>query len=147
VLWARRPAAHRTRVAGQISRLADSAIAARLRIPEGAQVVTRHVEMYIDRVPWSLQITAYPMDLVSPDALDLLTAQEIPGGVAAYLKLKLGIEDVGHRDRILVRLPNESEIRFFRLPDDGRVSVATVIRRILPPRPADDGARLRLRAS
>jgi GntR family transcriptional regulator len=121
----RTPSASGPRVEVQ---LADGAIAARLRIPEGAQVVTRHVEMYIDRVPWSLQITAYPMTLVSPDALDLLTAQEIPGGVAAYLKLRLGIEEIGHRDRILVRLPNESEIRFFRLPDDGRVSVATVIR-------------------
>jgi GntR family transcriptional regulator len=108
--------------------LASSAIAARLRIPEGTQVVTRRLEMSIDRLPWSLRATAYPMDLLSPGALDLLKAEEPPGGAAAYLKRTLGIEEVGHRDRILVRQPNEGEARFFRLPDDGRVSMVAVIR-------------------
>jgi len=103
-------------------------IAARLRLPEGTQVLTRRQERYIDRLPWSLQTTAYPMDLVLQGAVDLLKAQDIPGGAVAYLSRTLNVAPVGHRDRILVRPPNEDEARFFKLPDDGRVSVVSVVR-------------------
>lgn len=108
--------------------VAPSYIATRLRIPEGTQVITRRQERYINRMPWSLQITAYPMELVRKGAVDLLMAQDIPGGAVAYLKRTLGIDEIGHRDRILVRAPGEDEARFFKLPDDGRVSVVSVIR-------------------
>jgi GntR family transcriptional regulator len=103
-------------------------IAARLRLPEGTQVLTRRQERYIDRMPWSLQVTAYPMELVTQGAVELLMAQDIPGGAVSYLKRTLGLAQVGHRDRILVRPPNEEEARFFKLPDDGRVSVVSVVR-------------------
>lgn len=103
-------------------------IAARLRLPEGTHVLTRRQERYIDRMPWSLQVTAYPMELVTQGAVDLLMAQDIPGGAVSYLKRTLGLAQVGHRDRILVRPPNEEEARFFKLPDDGRVSVVSVVR-------------------
>jgi GntR family transcriptional regulator len=103
-------------------------IAARLRLPEGTQVLTRRQERYIDRMPWSLQVTAYPMELVTQGAVDLLMAQDIPGGAVSYLLRTLGLAQVGHRDRILVRPPNEEEARFFKLPDDGRVSVVSVVR-------------------
>jgi GntR family transcriptional regulator len=103
-------------------------IAARLRLPEGTQVLTRRQERYIDRMPWSLQVTAYPMELVTRGAVDLLMAADIAGGAVSYLKRTLGLVQVGHRDRILVRPPNEEEARFFKLPDDGRVSVVSVVR-------------------
>lgn len=103
-------------------------IAARLRLPDGTQVLTRRQERFIDRMPWSLQVTAYPMELVTQGAVDLLMAQDIPGGAIAYLKRTLGLTQVGHRDRVLVRPPNEEEARFFKLPDDGRVSVVSVVR-------------------
>ena len=112
-------------------------IAARLRLPEGTQVLTRRQERYIDRMPWSLQVTAYPMELVTQGAVDLLMAQDIPGGAVSYLKRTLGLAQVGHRDRILVRPPNEEESRFFKLPDDGRVSVVSVVR--TGYRDSDDG--------
>lgn len=35
---------------------------------------------------------------------------------------------VGYRDRIVVRAPEEEESRFFGLPDDGRVPVVSVVR-------------------
>jgi len=35
---------------------------------------------------------------------------------------------VGYRDRILVRAPDDSESRFFDLPDDGRIPVVTIMR-------------------
>jgi GntR family transcriptional regulator len=118
--------------------VAPAYIADRLRVPEGTQVIVRRLERFIDRVPWSLQTTAYPMELVSRGAVDLLMAQDIPGGAVAYLKKTLGLEQIGHRDRILVRPPNAEEARFFRLPDDGRVSVVSVVRTAY--RAGDDGA-------
>lgn len=102
-------------------------ISARLRIPDGSQVVTRRQDRFIDKQPWSQQFTAYPMELVQEGATSLLMAQDIPGGAVDYLKT-VGIEEVGHRDRIMVRPPTEDEARFFRLADDGRVSVVSLVR-------------------
>jgi GntR family transcriptional regulator len=48
---------------------ADEALARNLRIPEGAQVVSRHQRRYIDGTPWSLQTTFYPMTLVQRGAM------------------------------------------------------------------------------
>jgi GntR family transcriptional regulator len=103
-------------------------IAERLRITEGTQVITRRQQRYIDMMPWSRQITAYPMELVQQGALELLVAQDIPGGTIAYLRRTLGLAEIGHRDNILVRGPDDNEARFFELPDDGRVPVVCVIR-------------------
>lgn len=103
-------------------------IAARLRVPEGTTIITRQHERYIDGMAWSLQTTAYPMDLVTLGAADLLKAQDIPGGAVRYLRRTVGLEEIGHRDRILVRPPGPDEARFFGLPDDGRVSVLSLIR-------------------
>ena len=103
-------------------------VQARLRIPDGTRVVSRHQERYIDETPWSLQTTFYPMELVIRGAVDLLKDEDIPGGAVAYLNESLGLVQVGYRDRILVRPPHESESRFFGLPDDGRISVMSLMR-------------------
>jgi GntR family transcriptional regulator len=103
-------------------------VAARLRISEGTEVVSRHQERFIDKTPWSLQTTYYPMELITQGAEALRSAGDVPGGTVAYLKEKLGIVQIGYRDRILVRAPNENESRFFRLPDDGRISVLSISR-------------------
>jgi GntR family transcriptional regulator len=103
-------------------------IAARLRLPEGTQILVRREERYIDWMPWSLQTTAYPMELVHRGAVELLMAADIAGGAIAYLERTLGLVQIGHRDRILVHPPNEDEVRFFRLPDDGRIPVVSLIR-------------------
>ena len=107
---------------------APAYIADRLRIPAGTTIITRRQERYIDRTAWSVQTTAYPMELVTLGAADLLKAQDIPGGAIRYLNARLGLRETGHRDRILVRPPMEDEARFFSLPDDGRVSVVSLIR-------------------
>jgi GntR family transcriptional regulator len=109
-------------------RAAVGNVAARLNIPEGTQVVGRHWERFIDGTPWSRHTTFYPMELVTSGAHRLLMAEEITEGAVAYLKVSLGLNQVGYRDRILVRAPTEAEIRFFRLPDDGRVSVISLMR-------------------
>ena len=119
------PAVSAPRVEVQI---AAGNVAARLRIPEGTQVVSRYQERFIDDTPWALQTTFYPLELVLRGAQELLTAKDIPGGTVAYLKETLGLVSVGFRDRILVRPPDENEARFFRLPDDGRISVIYIMR-------------------
>jgi GntR family transcriptional regulator len=121
----KKPRASKPRVEVQS---AAAYIATRLRIAEGTDVVTRRQERYIDGTPWSLQLTAYPMELVERGASDLLKAQDIPGGAVAYLNRTLGLAQIGHRDRILVRSPSQDEALYFKLPDDGRVSVLSLVR-------------------
>jgi GntR family transcriptional regulator len=99
-----------------------------LRVPKGTPVISRRQERYIDDAPWSLQTTLYPMELVTRGAVALLAAEDIPGGAVAYLEETLGLVHVGYRDRILVRAPREEESKFFDLPDDGLVSVVSLIR-------------------
>jgi GntR family transcriptional regulator len=107
---------------------ASGNVRARLRVPEGTQVVSRRQERLIDDTPWSLQTTYYPLELVTRGALALLTPKDIPGGAIAYLQETLGLVQVGYRDRILVRPPHEDESRYFGLPDDGRISVVSLMR-------------------
>jgi GntR family transcriptional regulator len=107
---------------------ASGNVRARLRVPEGTQVVSRRQERFIDDTPWSLQTTYYPLELVTKGAVALLMPEDIRGGTVTYLKETLGLVQVGYRDRILVRPPHEDESRFFGLPDDGRISVVSLMR-------------------
>jgi len=102
---------------------ADSMVAADLRLPEGETVISRHQQRFIDGTPWCLQTSFYPMRLVEQGAVRLLQAPDIWEGTVAYLREALEIEQAGYRDILIVRAPDETETRFFRLPDDGRVSV------------------------
>jgi GntR family transcriptional regulator len=63
------------------------------------------------------------MALVRAGALKLITAANIDEGAVEYIKNQLGKEQVGWRDTVTVRVPDTNETSFFRLPDDGRVSV------------------------
>jgi GntR family transcriptional regulator len=109
-------------------RRAPRFLADRLRVPEGTPILTRQQERYIDRTPWSLQTTAYPMEFVERGATRLLMAEDIAEGTVAYISHTLGLRPAGHRDTLLVRPPREDETRFFKLPDDGRVSVVAIVR-------------------
>lgn len=108
--------------------MADRAIARSLRIEEGAQVVARYQQRFIDGTPWSLQTSFYPMTLVEQGADELIQATDISGGAVAYLSEKCGLEEVGYRDTIVARAPDDNEARFFKLPADGRVPVFEVWR-------------------
>jgi GntR family transcriptional regulator len=121
----REPSASPPRVTVQ---LAAGNIAARLRVPDETQVICRCQERFIDKTPWSLQTTYYPMDLVAAGAIRLISAEPIPEGAVTYLHRTIGLTQVGYRDRILVRRPDEAESRFFDLPDDGRIPVVTIMR-------------------
>lgn len=99
-----------------------------LQLEDGAQVVSRHQQRFIDGIPWSLQTTFYPMQFVQRGATDLIVAKNMPDGVVRYLEDALGLRQAGWRDNITVRAPDPVETTFFRLPDDGRVSVFEIRR-------------------
>jgi GntR family transcriptional regulator len=107
---------------------ADAVVARSLRIEDGAQVVSRHQLRSIDGTPWSLQTSFYPMSFVLNGATRLIEATDIPQGTVAYLAEACDIKQVGYRDTIAVRPPDENEARFFKLPADGRVSVFEIYR-------------------
>jgi GntR family transcriptional regulator len=103
-------------------------VAARLRVPEGTSLVSRHQRRYIDGTPWSLQTSFYPMAFVTQGARRLIEADDIAEGAVGYLTATLSIKQIGYRDRIVVRAPDGNEARFFKLPDDGRVHVFEIFR-------------------
>ena len=107
---------------------ATRVVARALRLDKGAQVVSRHQERLIDDTPWSLQTTFYPMSLVERGATRLILPTDIDEGAVAYLARECDIKQVGYRDTIAVRPPEESEAWFFKLPADGSISVFEVHR-------------------
>lgn len=108
---------------------AQAWVAERLRIDAGARVIVRHQEFYVGTTPWSLQTTFYPMQLATQrGATALLEPDDIKEGTVKYLREQAGLVQCGSRLRILVRSPNDHEARFFRMPDDGRISVTSLIR-------------------
>lgn len=109
-------------------RLAETAVARRLAIDEGATVVSRRQQRYIDRQPWTVQTSYYPMTLVERGARRLLDVASIGEGTVRYLEEVLHMKQVGYRDEIVWRRPDEEEARLFRLPEDGRTPVAVLLR-------------------
>jgi GntR family transcriptional regulator len=100
---------------------AREAVARRLRVAAGTQVVSRHEERYIDDLPWSLQTSFYPMDFATQGATRLLMAENILPGVVVYLGETLGLTQAGYRDWITARRPDENEQEFFSLAHDTTV--------------------------
>lgn len=96
-------------------------VLARLRLPPGTQTVLRRQQQYIDEIPWSLQTSYYPMDLVTRGATKLLIAENIEKGTVRYLQEALGLRQVGYRDWITARQPDEEEQTFFGIPHDAAV--------------------------
>jgi GntR family transcriptional regulator len=121
----RSPSASVSRVEIQAAR---GNVALRLGVPEGTQVISRQQERFIDGTPWSLQTSFYPMALVTSGAGRLIEAANIPGGSVAYLRDALDIVQVGYRDSVVVRTPDQGESTFFKLPDDGRIPVICLVR-------------------
>ena len=74
---------------------AEGIAADALRVRRGTQVVGRHQERSIDGIPWSLQTSFYPMDLVRQGAIRLAEATE---GTFHYLANVIGVPQ-GRRQR------------------------------------------------
>jgi GntR family transcriptional regulator len=96
-------------------------IAGRLRVSPGTQVVSRHQERYIDDVPWSLQTSFYPMEFITRGAPRLLMAEDIPEGTVRYLTETIGLRQIGYRDWITARGPDDNEQKFFGISHDSAV--------------------------
>jgi GntR family transcriptional regulator len=108
--------------------LAKKNVAERLRIPLGTDVISRHQQRFIDDQPWSLQTSYYPMSLYERGAKKLLQADDIPEGAVKHIGEVLKLKQVGYRDRIAVRRPNDTELRFFGLREDAGISVVILLR-------------------
>jgi len=107
---------------------ATGVVARALHVGEGAFVVTRHQECFIDDTPWSLQTSFYPMRLVEAGAVRLAQPADITEGAVKYIARECGIKQAGYRDSIAVRPLNEREAAFFKLPDDGPIPVFEIFR-------------------
>ncbi len=107
---------------------ATALVAAELRLEQGATVVSRHQQRFIDGTPWSLQTSFYEYRLVDQGAVALVRAEDIPKGAVSYIQDHFGVKQVGWRDRFVVRAPDREEAAFFRLPDDGSTAVVELIR-------------------
>jgi DNA-binding GntR family transcriptional regulator len=107
---------------------ASARLASQLHIDEGAQVVSRHQQRWIDETPWSLQTSFYPMAVVRAGATRLLQAEDISEGTSSYLDEVLAIRQVSLRDEIEVRMPDMDESVFFGLRGGGTVPVLEVSR-------------------
>jgi GntR family transcriptional regulator len=96
-------------------------IALRLRVRPGEQVVSRHQVRYIDEIPWLLQTSYYPFGFITAGATRLLMAEDISEGTVKYLAKTLGLEQVGYRDWVTARGPDNTEQAFFELAHDATV--------------------------
>lgn len=98
-------------------------VALRLRLKSGAQALSRHQERFIDDTPWSLQTSFYPMEFITRGATQLLMAANMEDGVVRYLLESMGLRQIGYRDWITARGPDENEQKFFGLAHDATVFV------------------------
>jgi GntR family transcriptional regulator len=110
-------------------------VADRLLVTPGEHVVRRYQEFWVDLMPWAMQSTFYPMDLVERGAKDLLRAADLPDGELAYIADSTGLQRCGYRVRILFRKPSQGEAKFFQLPQDDSVHVVSLIRTAYEDRP------------
>jgi GntR family transcriptional regulator len=99
---------------------APEAVALRLRISPGDQVVLRHQERYIDETAYSLQTSFFPFEFATK-APRLLMAEDIKEGAVRYLESVMEIRQSSYRDWITARAPDEQEQRFFDIPHDSLV--------------------------
>jgi GntR family transcriptional regulator len=102
-------------------RVPTAEVGRRLRVASNSQVVSRHQMRYIDRIPWSLQTSFYPMDFITKGAPRLLMAEDIEQGTVRYLAEAIGVKQVGYRDWITARNPDSNEQAFFNLAHDASV--------------------------
>ncbi len=96
-------------------------VALRLRIRPGEQVISRHQVRYIDDIPWLLQTSFYPWALFTAGADRLLIAEDIAEGTVKYLAETLRLKQVGYRDWVTARGPDNNEQAFFGLAHDAAV--------------------------
>jgi GntR family transcriptional regulator len=103
-------------------------IAQLLAQPAGTVVISRHEKRLIDGKVWSMQTSFYPMEFLHRGADRLTQPFDIEEGTVQYLANTLHIHQVGYRDLLVVRAPDNNEADFFKLPADGRTSIIQISR-------------------
>jgi GntR family transcriptional regulator len=108
-------------------------VATQLRLAPGDEVISRHEQRHVvpetgPRRPYSLQTSFYPVKFADDGADRLRSSKNIEEGAVQYLRETLGIKQVGYRDWITVRAPNEVEAGFFKVPTDGRIAMFEISR-------------------
>lgn len=102
---------------------AKSAVARRLRIPEGSIVVFRQMWRLIDGEHWSIETSYYPLELVRDT--DLMKPEDIKRGAIEVLAEK-GHRQVGYIDRITAREPTPAEAEYFELDLYSRPAIPVI---------------------
>jgi GntR family transcriptional regulator len=108
--------------------VAVDAVADRLGLPRGSDVIRRRDIRTIDDVTWSLEASYYPSSFVEAGASLLISPRDIGEGTVTYLAEKLGLREVRYRCVLRVRAPDADEARRFSLPEDGRIPVFEIFR-------------------
>jgi GntR family transcriptional regulator len=103
-------------------------VATRLEIALGTEVISRHEQRHLERTPYSLQTSFYPVKFADDGADRLRSPRNIEEGAVQYLRETLGIKQVGYRDWVTVRAPNLIEADFFKVPTDGRIAMFEIFR-------------------
>ncbi|BCY13585.1 GntR family transcriptional regulator [Actinoplanes sp. L3-i22] len=104
---------------------ADEVPARELRVPAGTSLICRHQVLRIDKKPWSMQTSFYPIEFAAKAPL-LIQAVDIEQGTVRYVAETLGFEQVGYQDQVSARPPNSGEVSFFKLPEAGVVVIETI---------------------
>lgn len=102
-------------------RKASPGIAMPLRIAVGTEVICRKEKLFVNNQPWSIQTSYYPR-ILAERAPRLMDGGTLPAGTVDYMST-CGIQQVGFRDAIEVRVPSEEETVYFGLPVDGHILV------------------------
>jgi GntR family transcriptional regulator len=110
-------------------------VAGQLNVPPGTKVISRRYEYFVDGAPRALLTAYYPPGLVTPSTIELVRAEGIPGGAASDLEQRLGLVQVGYRERIVARRAAPDEAKFLELPGNGSATVLTVTHTRFGPRP------------
>jgi GntR family transcriptional regulator len=95
---------------------ASAYISEMLQLELGEEVIIRKQQRYIDGLPWSLQMSYYPLSLADAAPL-LIRPKDITIGTVEYLRESSGLNQFGYEDLILARPANSEEARFFRIQE------------------------------
>jgi GntR family transcriptional regulator len=108
--------------------VATDAVAAKLGLPAGSDVIRRREMRKIGETTWALVLSYYPSTFAEKGASLLIRPRDIEQGTVDYLAEKLGLQESRWSDLITVRAPDAEEVALFKLPADGRVGVFEIFR-------------------
>jgi GntR family transcriptional regulator len=128
--WTDRTAIEQARGQGRVPRAtpptvnlqaAPAEMAERLGVDAGTEVIVRRQEWFLDELPWKRQTAWCSKVWYDKGASRLLTAEDIPEGLGAYLQDALGLRPANTAFYFLPRKPSSDEVRFFGFPDESDV--------------------------